>query len=463
MMDAMTNRLRSTRKLLVGASFLGLAALAHPVAGQVASGVDARWLPFVGCWEAVGGEDELGLLCFRLDEQGAALTNYVDGVVASVEHLVADGSRQTVDVDGCSGWESVAFSEDGRRAFTTTEFNCGLGDSRLGSGVMAFVGQDAWVDIRTVQAGDAPFAWVQEYRVASAERVAQQGVRDPALGLGMAVRSARAAAGATIGLDDVVEASSRMDAKAVETWLVAKRDNLRPTGRDLLALADAGVPDEVIDAVVAVSHPERFVVEAAGPVERPEGQPRPTHYRGYMAFNPFWGPVWNDPYSFYGYGYAPYGYGSYGYRYPGYGYGYWGYSPGYVIVEPRSTSGGRIFNGTGYRGSTSSGGRAARPRGGEVVPSYSVGDAPSSGGQARSSSGNARPASGGAPAPRAAVRRPSGGSASPAPARRPSGSTSTPAAARRPSGGTSSAPAASRRPSGDASTPSASRRPVGLG
>jgi hypothetical protein len=465
MMHAMTNRLRGIRSALAGAAFLCVATSSQPLAGQVAEGVDARWLPFVGCWEAVGGEDDAGLLCFRLDGQGAGLTNYIDGVVASVEHLVADGSRQQVSVEGCAGWESVDFSEDGRRAFTTTEFNCGSDEPRAGSGVMTFVADDTWVDIRTVHAGDEPFAWVQEYRLAGAGPIADQGVVDPAEGLGMAIRSARAAAAATLDLDDVIEASQRMDAKAVETWLVAKRDNFRPTGRELVALADAGVPEEVIDAVVAVSHPERFVVETAGPVERPEGLPRPAHYRGYMAFNPFWGSVWDEPYGYYGYapyryryGYGSYGYGSYGYP----GYGYWGYSPGYVIVAPRSGSGGRVYNGTGYRGRTSSdGGRAARPRGGAPVPSYSVGGSREAAGSARPSSGGARPRSGGGSTP-SAVRRPSGGGSTPSAARRPSGGGSTPSAVRRPSGG-GSTPSAASRPSGGGSTPSAARRPGGQG
>jgi len=172
-MRDMTIRPNGVRAAIAAIAVLATsAAFALPVDAQATGGNDSRWLPFVGCWEALGGEEELGLLCFRPDGDGVVLTNYQNGGVASTERLVADGSRQQVSVEGCEGWESVQFSEDGRRAFTTTEFMCGAEPSSTGSGVMAFLDRSSWADIRTLQTGDEPFAWVQEYRLASAERIA---------------------------------------------------------------------------------------------------------------------------------------------------------------------------------------------------------------------------------------------------------------------------------------------------
>jgi hypothetical protein len=389
----------------LAAALVAATLSAAPLAGQDQPG-DARWLPFVGCWEAVGGEEEMGLLCFRMEGEGVSLTNYANGEVASQETLVADGRRQPVSVDGCEGVEMVSFSEDGRRAFTRTEYTCGTDELRTGSGVMSFLAPNLWADIRTLEAGDEPFAWAQEYRLAGLDRIVEEGVEDPATGLGMAVRTARAAASASLDIDDVIEASGQMDAKAVETWLVAKRDNFRPDGQDLVRLADAGVPESVIDAVVAVSHPDRFVVETGGAPEEYAGQPRPTHYRGYMGYNPFFGPAFG-----FSYGYAPYGYWGAPccYGRPGYGYGYWGYRPGYVVIQPRP-AGGRVYNGRGYSSGSSGGGnpaargRSAAPRGGGSQPSYGR----TGGGGGSAASAGSR--SGGRQAtPRRAVRRPSGG------------------------------------------------------
>lgn len=399
-MDVMKNH---TRAVITAA--LAVLALSVP-AGAQEFGADSRWLPFVGCWEAVNGEDEVGLLCFRMEGEGVTLTNHVAGEAVSTETLVADGRRQQVSVEGCAGFESVRFSDDGRRVFSQTEFLCGTEEARTGTGVMAFLGPNTWADIRTLTAGDEPFAWVQEYRLASAETIAAAGVENPAAGLGMAVRTGRAAAATRLDLDDVIEASGKIDVKAVETWLVAKGDRFDPNGQDLLRLADAGVPEPVIDAVVAVSHPEKFYAALGEAPEEYAGRRVPPP--GYVTYSPFWGPAWGLSFR---YGYGPYGPG---WGYPGYGYGYWGgYYPGNVVIgkQPR---GGKVYNGTGYRarpGSSSSGGssftdgRRAQPRSGGARPSYSTGGR--SGGAAASSGGR----SGGRQAtPRRAVRRPSGGS-----------------------------------------------------
>jgi hypothetical protein len=391
------------RTLLVGASFtIAALSLAAPTSAQ-ADG-DARWMPFIGCWEAVGADDQLGLLCFDFDGAGVELTNHVAGQAASTEQLVADESQRPVSVEGCEGWESVSFSEDGRRAFTQTEFFCGTEEARTGTGVMTFVAPNQWSDVRVLDVGGEEVAWVQEYRLVGADRLAEQGLTDPAEGLGMAVRSARMAAAAPIDLGDVQEALGRMDDKAVETWIVAQQDQLDPDAADLIGLADAGAPENVIDAVVAVSHPDRFVVEAAGPIEEVENEPRATHYRGYMGYNPFYGSRLGVRYG-YGYGYSPFGlgYSPWAYDY-GYGYGYWGSRPGRVIIERRPSNGGRWDNDRGYipRSGRTSTGRTARPRGDAGSPSFSTGSG--------SSAGSAAPSSGGSRStPRKAKRRRGGG------------------------------------------------------
>ena len=323
--------------LSAGAVALLLATV--PVAGQVdTSEMDSRWLPFIGCWEALGAEDEIGLLCFEPAGDGVEVTNYVGGELSSTELLVGDGERRQVMAEGCEGWESLVFSEDGRRAFTTTEFLCGDTETRAGTGVMTFVSTTGWADVRALEIEGEPFAWVQEYELASRETLRENDIDDPAAGLGMAVRSARVAASAAIDIDDVIEASLSMDDKAVETWVVLQGDDLRVDARDLMALDDADVSDDLIDAVVAVSNPEEFMVEVGHDVERYDVPAYPVHYRGYMSVAHYWGPRWGP--GFY-YGYSPYSpfYNAYGYYGGSYRYGYWGSRPGYVVVTPRG--GGR--------------------------------------------------------------------------------------------------------------------------
>lgn len=441
------------------AAGVALALLAAPVQGQ---DTDARWVPFVGCWEAVGAEDEIGLLCFSPVTGGVELTNIVNGEISSTERLVADGSPRPIAAQGCEGWEAVEFSEDGRRAFTRTEFTCEGGEARTGTGVMALTAPNFWVDVRELEVEGETVAWVQEYTLADADRLAEEGVDDPAADMRMAVRSARMAAASPIAIDDVEEATRRMGDQAVETWVVAQRDDLDVDADDLVRLDEAGVSDRVIDAVVAVSHPEHFVAAAGSEVEAVEGGPRPTHYRGYMGFNPWFGPGWGYRYGFGAYGYSPfYGFGYspfYGLRYsPWYGYGYggygYGYRPGVVIIERRD-NGGRIYRGSGYRsrGGTPSG-RTARTRGGDGTPSFSTGGrrggavTPSRGGATRrgtprgarrrsggSGGGAAAPARSGTRRGSAAPSRGSSSRGSVAPSRGSTSRRGTPRGAKRRSG-----------------------------
>lgn len=387
---------------------VALALLLVPHPGR-AQDRDARWLPFVGCWEAVGAEEEIGLLCFTESDGGVDLTNFVDGQPASTEHLAADGERRSITAEGCGGWESLEFSEDGRRAFTRTEFACAEGDTRTGTGVMAFTAPNYWVDVRALDVGGEEVAWVQEYLLVGPDRLAEEGIENPAEGMTMAVRTARMAAAAPIDLGDVEEASGRMDERAVETWVVAQNDAFELGADDLVRLDDAGVSERVIDAVVAVSYPDRFVVEAGSPAQRLDGQPVPTSYRGYMGFNPWAGPAFGFGYDYGPYGYSPfrrsYGYSPWdlaGYGGYGYGYGYYGSRPGYVIIDRRPReSGGTFYKGRGYRqgpGATATG-RTAVPRSGSS-PSFSRGGSSGSGSAAPSRGAGSRRA-----APRKAKRR----------------------------------------------------------
>ncbi|MDH3271535.1 MAG: hypothetical protein OEN56_09400 [Gemmatimonadota bacterium] len=387
---------------------VALSLFAQPLEAQ---NRDMRWMPFIGCWEAVGADDTIGLLCFAESDGGVELSNVLNGEVVSTEILAADGQRRSVAAEGCDGWETVEFSADGRRAFTRTEFTCAEGDARSGTGVMAFTSPTFWVDVRVLDVGGEEVAWVQEYLLAGADRLAEEEIEDPSQGLGIAVTSGRVAAAAPITLDDVEEASTRMGARAVETWVVALGDPLDVSAEDLVRLDEAGVSGRVIDAVVAVSHPDRFMVEAGTTVEQIDGA-GPTHYRGYMGYNPWAGPAWGYGYEYGAFGYAPfyrYGYSPLRYGYPygyGYGYGYYGSRPGVVIIDRRPReSNGRVYAGRGYRqGGTATGG-AARPRGGSI-PSFGRTGSRSGGSIAGSAGSGSR---GSARTGRTARRRPPGG------------------------------------------------------
>ena len=380
-MNARTHR--PTRLWSLLGAGLAAAALALPVRAQ--SGGNG-FTAFVGCWEPLDAGEEAGLLCFRPSGAGVEMFNVLDGEVVSSEQIVADGSPRPVSAEGCTGFESAAFSEDGLRVFTRSEFTCD-DEVRAGTGVMSFIAPTQWIDVRSLEVEGEPVAWVQRYELADADAIEEQGVEDPADFDRTLVRAMRTRASRDIEVDDVEEAVRQIEARAVEVWVATNETELELTGSDLVRLADAGVPESVIDVMVAVSYPDRFVVTPEGAAEADRMAARAGYYdpgyrRGYRSY--LWGPYYR-PLGLGYYGYSPFGY--YGYGWGGYYGGYYGYRPATVIVQPVSPgSSGRMVPGRGYtRGSSSAGsGGAPRSSVGSPAPSSSR----SGGGSVRRSGGS---------------------------------------------------------------------------
>jgi hypothetical protein len=218
-----------------------------------------------------------------------------------------------------------------------------------------------WIDVQATDVEGRALSWVRRYRPAAPELVEAAGfpelVVDRAPGL-----EARAAA-ATPDVDDVIEASQTIDPEAVRSWVAEMNDPFDLDGRRLIRLADAGVPESVIDVMVAVSYPEDFALSRDGGVEEVDDE-RYGYGPGYGRRVFLGSSIWlRDPFywSPFGYGYYGYGFGPYGY-WP-YGGGY--YQPGVVIVAPREEQpSARVVRGRGYTrgGGASSSGSAGTGR-----------------------------------------------------------------------------------------------------
>jgi hypothetical protein len=348
---------------------------------------DGRWTAFYGCWESVDEPVDRGVLCVRPDANGVELYTVIDGITTTSDVIVADGGRNETSVEGCEGWESATFSDDGWRVFTSSKFVCGKETPRSATGVMSLVAPTRWINVRSVDVDGEKVAWVQHYQLVGPERLSEEGITDITANIGMAVRTARMAASQSIRINEVEEAIAMMDATAVETWIVSLGDRFDIDADEIIRMADAGIPDNVIDVIVAMSYPETFRVNDGSKIqERPmaritkAGVVGDTHglgirTRGYGVRSSFWDPLY--------YGYSPYrssmGYGyGYGYRMP---YGGYYYRPITVVVErirPTRTQGdrARVVNGRGYSRPGGSG-ATTRPRSGasSSPPSSSGGSA----------------------------------------------------------------------------------------
>lgn len=359
----------------VGVAF-PMSAMAQdaPTAEREAGLDDPRWAAFVGCWEPTAGdrEDDAGLLCVRPAGEGVEMFTIQDGEIRTSDLLVGDGEPREIRAEGCEGWETVSFSDDGRRAFTETAYTCD-GIEQAGTGVLALVSPTEWVDVRALDVDGERTSWVQRYRLVGVDRAAAEGVDAPGFGMETAARTARFVGHRGVGFVEVEEAANRVDAEAVEGWLATRPEGFNPTAEDLEGLADAGVPESVIDVVVAKSFPERFAVDAEGAAERgvrPGDRARVGDERRPARYGP------RVPFRMrglgFGFGYVPMGAYFYGSRLgygPSLGYGSfdaWRYRPGTVIIERREPEPqGRIIRGRGYTRPSGDDGRSAAPRSGD--------------------------------------------------------------------------------------------------
>jgi len=117
--------------------------------------------------------------------------------------------------------------------------------------------------IQSMTVGTQTGVRVQRYREATADLLLPDDVAN-ALQLGVSsIIQARAAAGAPLATDDVIEASRTIDVAVIEAWLVERADPFTLDAKRLVGLADAGVPSRVIDLMVALSYPKAFAINAA--------------------------------------------------------------------------------------------------------------------------------------------------------------------------------------------------------
>lgn len=341
-----------------------LIAAAPPAGAQAAPPapkLDARFNSWLGCWRL---EDDLAgtgaRLCITPDGGGVRLQTIVGSQRGIDELVIADGVTRAIADSECKGTEHAEWSNDGTRVFRATDVTCNKETPRKITSVAFMAPGPTFVNVQHVTGDSAANVRAQRYR-----RAANQNLADGTI----APQPMAALAGdLTWSVEDVIEASGKLPAEALQAALADVRQKFPINRRTLLSLDDAGVPDSVIDLMVALTFPSRFVVERASasapvgvstgmgwydPLMSPLLSPLGSysncytnigHY-GYRSYYNMCGP--------YGYGYNYYGY-NYGYNYGYYGnyFGNGGWIPvgsggsGGGEIEPSGN--GRVINGRGY-------------------------------------------------------------------------------------------------------------------
>lgn len=323
---------------------IAFALLAVPAAAQTST---ASWQPWLGCWELTaegvrGPGDTLGngsparrterprVCVTAIEGGGARFATTISGENAVEHSTFPDGTDRPLADGDCRGTQRAEWSRDGLRLFSRAELTC-AGDAapRRLSGMLLFAPNGTWLDVQAVEIGGRESVRVRRYYRADGAPVARATV-----------------AAAPLTLDDVKEASGKLPPRAVEAALVETAASFDLSASRVIELDEAGVADSVIDLMVALSYPDRFVVERT---------PRGSGGGGAFVNDPFmlgWAfgyPVWYDDFFYSPYYYMPFGYSSYALRQYG--------DPFYPTIfvtdgggssEPRPSGTGRVVDGQGY-------------------------------------------------------------------------------------------------------------------
>jgi hypothetical protein len=346
---------------------------------------DTRWRPWLGCWSTVSPNTTKPVCVVPAPGTSAVdIVVVADGKVASREHVEVSGEHRRSERDGCTGWESAQWSADSRRVYLQSEFECPSGQKRTSSGLIAMSPQGEWLDLVGVTLGANTGVRVLRHRTMGPTSIVPDEITTALEGTAPAFRDAavRNSVAGPIGTAEIAEASRQLKSQVVEAWLSESGQEFTVDAKRLIALAEANVPDRIIDVMVALSYPTAFAVRPSTttPGLLTSDEPREGGRIGDLgiadadAFN-------CSPFSFSLYGWdtcSPFAYGvmglPLGYRYSPYGFmysrygggvdylgfgglGYGGYGGGWylatqppvIILNPgEATPHGQVVNGRGY-------------------------------------------------------------------------------------------------------------------
>lgn len=283
---------------------------------------DEAWLAWSGCWRP-DGDNSGRALCIVPDAEGVRMLTIKGLSIESESRIIANGQPRNISQEGCSGNETASWSADRQRVFLTADLNCGNSVTRKVSGVFVMLSQSQWASIQSIQtAGTTRMHTVRyvEAEPANLPPEVVQALKDNRL----ARETVRIAASSKLDLADVREAVTKTQVDVVSGWITTVGQEFDLDANTLVELADAGVPAEVIDVLVAVSHPGHFAVREERALDRE------VHRTGGRCYDAYW----MDPYDPFGYRGSYYGSGCRG---GGWGLTPWGgyYGGGTVIVIDR--------------------------------------------------------------------------------------------------------------------------------
>jgi hypothetical protein len=317
------------------------------------SSVDPRWAPWLGCWDlrtenlTEGDVDPViaaarralpntrargVMVCVTTTASPAEIRQQTvaDDEVLLEETVAADGVERPVQDATCRGTRAAEWSSTGRQLFTRGTLTCDGQPKRTISGTTFMVPGPTWVDVQLVDVEGRRSVRIRRYGPS----------RDQTRVDGRSAVTARSTALVDrFAIEEVKEAARKVAPEVVQASLVEVGAKFPLNRERLVELDRAKVPGSVVDVMMALSFPDRFVLERAS--------------SGGSGGGGVWGGWGADPWAIasplaYLSLYAPFGYQYYGYYDPTWG----GPGSGWIIVNPGPSEPagpeGRAVNGLGY-------------------------------------------------------------------------------------------------------------------
>ena len=395
---------------------IALALLVATVASgraQPAATAQSRWSAWLGCWQLLEErvrEDadtesaapqlvlaQGAVVCVSPADRPDAvrLTTTVESQSTLEETITADGQQHPLQEPGCEGTQRAEWSANGRRLFGRAELTCG-NTQRTVSGMSMIDAARLWTDVQVVAEGERETIRVRRYRRAPDQAQAAAGRPKPELSRSLGTMAHQAA---TLTIEEVKEVAQKLPLSALEAVLLETGASFPLNSKRLVELDDAGVPDRIIDLMVALSFPDRFVIE-----RRTSSGSGGSGGFGPLDYGFAYGSMYDWPYY-----YAPFGYSTWN-RYDTYYFG----SPGYVVVDarpagPQASGDGRVVDGQGYTRVGTREPQAVASSGGTGGNSGGAGVHGGSGGSSGGTVTSGGYSGGGGDGGRTAVDRPPGG------------------------------------------------------
>jgi len=221
---------------------------------------DARWRPWLGCWAT--NDNSPACIVPSASPTAVELVILSAGKEVYRETIDASGEQKDRTFEGCDGWESGRWSDDGRRLYLNSEYRCGNGSVRTGKELFSISPAGEWVDSISFKVNENTGVRTTRRRVVPPPDAI---LREFAGMNTLRPLSRTDTINPPIGFAEIVEASRLLDGPVVEAWLSVVQPRMKVDSRRLMNLTRAGVPEGVLDLLVALAYPKRFSIEPAAP------------------------------------------------------------------------------------------------------------------------------------------------------------------------------------------------------